>query len=64
VTRGLTSALMALMPLKMGGLRGELRGGIKAGWSGGGGGAAELERPEVRDGADSQGPLDRETRGK
>jgi hypothetical protein len=35
-----------------------------AGWPGGGGGAAELGRPEVRDGADSRGPLDRETREK
>jgi hypothetical protein len=28
------------------------------------GGVAELGRPEVRDGADSRGPLDRETREK
>jgi hypothetical protein len=63
-----------------GDLRGEIRGGNDGGvvtarwhpsrgagwrgWPGGGGGAAELGRPEVRDGADSRGPLDRETREK
>jgi hypothetical protein len=31
-------------------------------WPGSGGGANELGRPEVRDGADSRGPLDRVTR--
>jgi hypothetical protein len=34
------------------------------GWPGGGGGAAELGRPEVRDRVDSRGLLDRETREK
>jgi hypothetical protein len=34
------------------------------GWPGGDGGAAELGQPEVRDGADSRGPLDREMREK
>jgi hypothetical protein len=31
-------------------------------WPGSGGGAGELGRLEVGDGADSRGPLDRETR--
>jgi hypothetical protein len=31
-------------------------------WPGSGGGAGELGRLEVGDGADSQGPVDRETR--
>jgi hypothetical protein len=31
-------------------------------WPGSGGGADELRRLEVGDGADSQGPVDRETR--
>jgi hypothetical protein len=35
-----------------------------AGWLRGGGGAAELRRPEVREGDDSRGPLDGETREK
>jgi hypothetical protein len=32
------------------------------GWPDSYGGMGELGRPEVRDGADSRGPLDRETR--
>jgi hypothetical protein len=43
-----------------GGSRGAELGG--AGWLESGGGTGELGRPEVRDGADSRGPLDRETR--
>jgi hypothetical protein len=34
------------------------------GWPGGGGGAAELGRLEVRDGADNRGTFDRESREK
>jgi hypothetical protein len=33
-----------------------------AGWSGSNGGAGELGWPELRDGADCRGPLNRETR--
>jgi hypothetical protein len=35
---------------------------VGARWLGSGGGAGELGRLEVRDGADSWGPVDRETR--
>jgi hypothetical protein len=45
---------------RLGGTRGAELGGAR--WPGSGGGTSELERLEVGDGADSRGPLDRETR--
>jgi hypothetical protein len=57
---GIKGGKMKARWYRLGGTRGVALGGAR--WPGSGGGAGDLRRMEVGDGANSRGPLDSETR--